>query len=125
MVQFSNLIIVYFVVGAVMFGGGAVTFDDSGVTKFFVDMDGNDVSPDGEPESKLSGLSGTITSLVGQFGAPLVLIWNLVVGVVSFLHWPLTVLIENNAPPRVTLLLGGTFTAMFYMALLGLVTRSS
>ncbi len=93
--DFRNLIMIYFVMGAVCFGGGAVTFDNSGVTKYFVEMDGSGgVSPESGPEEKLSGLSGAITSLVGQFGGPIILVWNLFVGLISFLHWPLTVLIE-------------------------------
>jgi len=124
--QISKILVMYFVIGAVMFGGGAVTFDNSGVTAFFVDMaDDGSVEPDSDTQDKLTGLSGAITSLVGQFGGPLVLVWNLVVGIVAYLHWPVTVLVDNHAPPRVTLLLGGTFTAMFYVALISLVRSSA
>lgn len=122
----SNVIVLYFVIGAVMFGGGAVTWDDSGVTAFFVDLGPEgQVSPDAGPEDRLSGVSGAITSLVGEFGGPIVLVWNLVIGLISFIHWPLVVCIEHNVPPRVTVLLGGTPTAMFYMALIILVKGSA
>jgi len=123
--QFTRMIVVYFVLGALMFGGGAVTWDDSGPTKYFISQDATGVSPDEQTRQNLGGVAGAITSLVGQVGAPLILVWNLVVGLVSFLNWPIFVMAENSVPPRVTVLLGGTLTVMFYGALVRLVRRSA
>jgi hypothetical protein len=121
----SHIVLIYFVIGAVMFGGGAVSYDDSGVTQFFVTKDPDGVSPADEPEQKLDGVSGVITNLVGAFGGPAILVWNLFVGLLTYIHWPLVVLIENAAPPRVTVLLGGTFQVAFYMAAIRLVKSSA
>jgi len=119
----SNLVVMYFIVGAVMFGGGAVSWDDSGVTQFFVANDGGDLSPNSELASTLNATDSSISSVIGVFSGGLLLVWNLVFGVVAFLHWPLVVLIEANAPVSVTLLLGGTFVAMFYVSLVRLLKR--
>lgn len=125
-VRASNIVLTYFVIGAVMFGGGGVTFDDSGLTQFFVSQDAaGGVQPDDQPENRLDGVSGVITNLVGAFGGPAILVWNLFVGLVAYVHWPLTVLIEHAAPPRVTLLLGGTLQVAFYMATIRLVRASA
>jgi hypothetical protein len=123
--QFTRIIVLYFVLGALMFGGGAVSWDSSGPTKYFVSQDQTGVSADSQPQQQLGGVAGAITSLLGQFGAPLVLVWNLVVGLVSFLHWPIFVMAENSVPPRVTVLFGGGLTVMFYGSLVRLVKSSA
>jgi len=123
--QFTRIIVLYFVLGALMFGGGAVSWDNSGPTKYFVSVDATGVSPDDQPEQNLDGVAGAITSLVGQFGAPLILVWNIVVGLVSFLNWPIFVMAENSVPPRVTVLLGGSLTVMFYGSLVTLIRSSA
>lgn len=123
--QFTRIIVLYFVLGALMFGGGAVSWDNSGPTQYFVSQDQTGVSADSQPREQLGGVAGAITSLLGQFGAPLILVWNLVVGLVSFLNWPIFVLVENSAPPRVTVLLGGALTVMFYGSLVRLVKSSA
>lgn len=119
-----NIVLIYFVLGAVMFGGGAITFDNSGVTQFFIEQEPTGVAPGDQPNDKLSGLAGAITSLVGEFGGGTVLIWNLVVGLFGFMNWPIVVLLENHAPPSVIILLGGSLTASFYLAVVGLVKTS-
>lgn len=124
-IRTSDIIIIYFVIGALLFGGGVVTWDDSGPTQFFVEMDGGDVDASSGPQENLSGVSGAITSLVGSVGGPVILVWNLFSGLVAFLNWPLFVLGDAGAPPRVTLLLGGTLTVMFYMSAIRLVRSSA
>ena len=122
----SHIIMIYFIMGATMFGGGAVSYDNSGVTQFFVKQDGDGgVSPADGPESKLTGVSSVITNLIGAFGGPAILVWNLFVGLLAWMHWPVVVLIENAAPPRVTILLGGTLVVAFYMATIRLVKSSA
>lgn len=123
--QFTRILVVYLVLGALMFGGGAVSWDDTGPTKYFLSKDEVGVTPDDQPSQTLGGVAGAITSLVGQFGAPLILVWNLVVGLVSFLHWPIFVMVENAVPPRVTVLLGGSLTVMFYGGIVRLVRSSA
>jgi hypothetical protein len=54
-----------------------------------------------------------------------VLVWNLVLGIVSFLNWPIVVCIENGVPARITVLLGGSPTVMFYGSLITLVKSSA
>lgn len=123
--QFTRIVVVYFVLGALMFGGGAVSWDNSGPTKYFISQDQAGVSANEQPQQNLDGVAGAITSLVGQFGAPLILVWNIVVGLISFMNWPIFVLAENSVPPRVTVLLGGTLTVMFYGSIVTLIRSSA
>lgn len=123
--NFRNIILAYFVIATVMFGGGAIQWDDAGMAKWFINDPGEDIGVDDQASAKLEGVGGAIQSVVDAFGGPLILVWNLVVGLISYLHWPVTVLATNNAPPRVTLLLGGSFVVAFYMSLLGLVMSGS
>jgi hypothetical protein len=124
-IRASNIILIYVVLAVVMFGGGIITWDDTGPTQFFVDMGPDGVTPSDETQDNLQGVSGAITSLVGSFGGPAVLVWNLFAGLVSFIHWPLFVSLEAGAPLRVVLLLGLIPTVMFYMAVIRLVRASA
>ncbi|MCG1002859.1 MULTISPECIES: hypothetical protein [Halobacterium] len=123
--RFSNIIMAYFVIGAVMFGGGAIQWNESGAAQFFVSNNSGDVSGADQAASNLGGIGGAIQSVIDMFAGPLIIVWNLIVGLLSFMHWPIIVLESNNAPPSVTILLGGAFVVAFYMSLIGLVTRSA
>lgn len=124
-IRSTNIVIIYFVIGAVMFGGGAVSWDNSGPTQHFVDMGPDSVSPNEDVQDDLEGVGSAITNLIGSFGGPVLLVWNLFFGLVSFIHWPLFVFSDVGAPVEITVLLGGTLTAMFYMAVIRLVKSSA
>lgn len=126
MIRASRIIILYFVMGTVMFGGGAVTWDNSGPTQFFVELGDTGVSPNEENTAgNLEGIDGAITNLIGSFAGPVLLVWNLFAGIISYIHWPLFVFMDAGAPISVTVLLGGTLTAMFYMSVIRLVKSSA
>lgn len=122
--NFKKIILAYFVIGAVMYGGGAIVMDDSGLTQWFIDTDGDQVGVEDQSTEKLEGVGGAIKSVVDAFGGPLVLVWNTVVDFIGFMHWPVVVLASNNAPPKFTILFGGSLTAAFYVSIIGLVMSS-
>ena len=124
--RFSNVVLAYFVIGVVMFGGGAVAWDDAGVGKFFVSMDDDgDVESSGNATENLDKAGGIISDIVNLAVGPILFIYNLVVGVFIFLNWPVVVLESNNAPPVVTALLGGSFSAAFYLSVVRLFRTSA
>jgi len=125
MARFSTIVLAYFVIGAVMIGGGAVAFDDAGVAQFFVDDGPNGIAPNSDTVQNLDGIGGALQSIVDQFAGPIVLIWNLVVGLLTYLNWPVVVLATNGAPPMATLLLGGSLTVAFYGSVIRLVRTSA
>lgn len=130
--QLSDVVMVYFVIGAVMVGGGAVTLggeagSGAGIAGFFVqhnDTTGN-LEPAGNASSQISQTGGAISTVVSLAVGAIVLVWELALGLFNFLHWPLFVLIQANAPPMAVLTIGGGFTAAFYMAVIGLVWRAA
>lgn len=129
--NFKKIILAYFVIGAVMFGGGVIAMDDTGLAQWFIDTDGDQVSVeervsnnDDDTKSKFEELGNSIKSVVNAFGGPLILVWNTVTGLIGYMHWPVVVLASNNAPPKITILVGGSFVAAFYVSIVGLVMSS-
>ena len=126
MPRFSDMIIAYLVIGAVMFGGGAISWDQSGVAQFFVSQDDDGgLSASDNTDENLTGISGALNSVVDMVAGPILVIWDLVVGLIAYLNWPIIVLLSNNAPPMLVLLLGVPFNAGFYLSVLRLLRVSA
>lgn len=126
MARFRQYIIAYFILGAVMMGGGAVTYQEAGVPTFFIqEPDNGTVNATQEPQDNAGGIGGMIKSVVDSFTGGLILVWELVTGLFTFMNWPIVVLQSNNAPPMATVMLGGPFTAGFYGSVIGLVKSSA
>jgi len=123
--RFTRMILAYFVIGSVMFGGGAISFEEAGVAGFFVDDLGDGFGPSENSQNQLSGVGNAIGQLVGEFLGAIQLVWNLIVGLLGFLNWPIIVLMSNNAPPMAVLLIGGTFSAAFYLGVIRLIQSSA
>lgn len=123
--RFGQIILAYFVIGAVMFGGGAISFQDAGVTKFFVDDAGDTFETSDNASGTLDRLGNAITNLINAALGAIQLIYNLVVGLLGYLNWPILVLSTNNAPPIAVLLLGGSFQVAFYVSVVRLVRVSA
>lgn len=123
--QFQKVVMAYFVIGSVMWGGGALDFQDAGVAKFFVTVNGNSVSGSQSLSSNLGGIGGSIQAVLNFAIGGVQLLWNLIVGLIGYLHWPIIALQSANAPPKVTVLVGGGFVAAFYLSLAGAVVTSS
>jgi len=124
MARFSAILLAYFVIGAVMWGGGAIVWADSGVGGLII-TDPADGDVNRETGEQLEQSSGPIENAITSFGAPLLAIWNLLVKFIGYLFWPITVLQSANAPPRVVVLLGGSFTVVFLGAVIRLIRRSA
>jgi hypothetical protein len=123
--RFTRVILLYFVLGAVMFGGGAIDFADAGVSGFFVEHDSGSFAATDQTSQNLEGLGGAISQLVGEFIGGVQLVYNLAVGLLGFLNWPIVVLSGVGAPPMAVLLIGGTFSAAFYLSIITLMRSSA
>lgn len=124
----SEVILIYFVMGAVMFGGGAVNFEQVGVASFFFTQSGGGGSvfaPAGNALANLNDAGGMLESVATLAIGGILLVWNLIVAIIGFLHWPIWTLRGVNAPPEAVLLLGGSLTAAFYLSVIQLLNRSS
>lgn len=123
MATFRNIILVYVVIGIVMYGGGAIAFGDIGPTKVFVEQDEDgDLSANEETRTLLGQVDGAIESaLTTVGGAGLVAVYNLLTGLIGFVLWPITVLRGGGAPWDITLLFGTPPVAAFFGAFIALI----
>lgn len=123
--RIGNLILAYFVIGAMMWGGGVLTFEEAGVITAVVTTDDGRVDPGEAFSETIDRQDSIIGGVVSAFGGGLLIVWNLIKIVFDFIHWPIITLSENHAPPEITALLGGGMTLSFYIAVVTLVSRSS
>lgn len=122
--RFSHIIMAYFMIGATMWAGGAIGWGDAGVGKIIMDDPQTD-EINNETAEDLEKTGGPIQEAIGSVsGGALLAVWNLVLSVLNFFVWPLAVLIQVDAPPKVVLLLGGTPTIAFYGGFLRLIRTS-
>jgi hypothetical protein len=119
------MVLLYFILGTVMFGGGAVDYSEAGVAGFFVEHDSGSFAPTDKAESQIDNQSNAITNLVGEFLGGIQIVWNLTIGLMGFLNWPIIVLLSVGAPPMAVLLVGGSLSASFYLSIITLVRSSA
>lgn len=125
MVRFGNVILAYFVLGAVMWGGGAIAWSESGVGTLFID-DPQTGETNDETAGQLSESGGPIQQAVTSVGGGAVIaVYNLLVRFFGYLFWPITTLSGLNAPPSVVVLLGGTPTVAFFGAIIQIIRGST
>ncbi|QLD84607.1 hypothetical protein HWV23_02690 [Natronomonas halophila] len=125
--RFSNVIMAYFVIGAVMWGGGAIAWTDAGVAELFVDNpDGDEASANSETAQALEEISGPIKQAASTIGgAGLLAVLGLLTSLFGYLFWPLTTLIGLGAPLEISLLFGGSLTCAFYVSLIRVIRGSA
>lgn len=124
--KFTKIVLAYFVIGSVMMAGGVITLQDSGVvSKMFVVGDDGDLDPTNEIEANFNSIGNTISTAGQVFGAGIILVWNLIVGLLTFSTWPYSTLSSLNAPPSLTLTVGGGITMAFYLSVVTVVRSSA
>lgn len=124
--QLSDVVIIYFVVGVVMVGGGAMDLDEAGIATFFIEEGSSgEVQPTGQAASEVDETGGSITTVVSLAVGAVVLVWQLALSLFNFLHWPILTLSQHDAPPIAIMLIGGGFTAAFYLAIIGILWRAA
>lgn len=119
--RLSSVLMVYFLMGAVMYGGGMVGFGKAGVTELVIsDVTGGQVHTNQNTSSRAEHLGGPIEQAVNTIaGGGLLAAWKFLSGVINFMFWPISALVYVDAPSRVVVLVGGAFSFAF---LIGLVT---
>lgn len=87
--QWNEVVLAYFVIDAVTFGGGAVAWGDAGVGQFFIDQPGNQPTVNTTTTEQFENSSGAVETTLRAVGAgALVAVWNLMVGIIAYLFWP-------------------------------------
>lgn len=123
--RFTNIVLAYAVMGMVMWGGGAIAWESSGVAGLLIDdPQTGEISTD--MIDQLQSLDGPIKEAAATVGGTgLLAAWNIIIKVVSFWFWPIVTLQSQGAPPRVWVLVGGTPTAAFWATLIRLIRSSA
>lgn len=125
MARFAAVLLAYFVIGAVMWGGGAIAWSDSGVGGLIIKDTAGGVDVNENTSEQLERSGGPIREAAAQLGGPILAIWNFVVQFIGYLFWPVTVLQSVNAPPRAIVLAGGAMSVMFLGSVIRLIRRSA
>jgi hypothetical protein len=123
--RFSNIALAYFVIAAMMWGGGAINWDDSGLAKLMLtndEEDGLKASP--AVSGAIEGINSN-SGLIGTLGGGLLIIWDVLIMIIGATFWPVTVLIGKDTPLEVVVALGGSLTFAFLMAFIRLMRRSA
>lgn len=126
MVRFADIVLTYMVIGAVMFVGGAIPFQDVGALQFFVnDTSGDDVNINETAAQNLDESTGVGTGVIGQVGGFLALVVGVIGALFGYLNWPITVLLLHDAPPQIILVVGVPLTGAFYLSVIRVFRSSS
>ncbi|MFW5949422.1 MAG: hypothetical protein ACOCSD_07490 [Halolamina sp.] len=126
MVRFGEVVVTYFVIGAVMWGAGLVEGGQLGVADIFFDFaqDGA-VQPSSEPQGLLDAMGNSILDVASGLVGPVLAVWGVITELIAVLFWPVVTLRSANAPDSVVVLLGGTPTVAFFMGIVRTVRESA
>jgi len=124
-VRFTRVVLLYFTLGAVLFAGGGISFDQAGVAGFFIDQEDAGFVASDQADQNLGGIGGALQELVGTLIGGIQLVFNLSFGLFGFLNWPIVMLLSVNAPPMAVLLIGGPLSASFYLSIISLMKSSA
>lgn len=108
-INYGNILVIYFVIGAVMLGGGAFEFQNVPVLNMVFANSNLDLA------SSVGGQFDLMYAL-GPVLAILMAVVQFITNMIQFIHWPVTVFWEAGTPLSLTVLLGGSLTLMFYIS---------
>lgn len=118
MVRYEDVILAYFIIGVIMWGGGAIDYGETGLVGQFISSTGGGGDPvevNEEAAQQLEQSGGPIQEAAQQIGgSALLAVWNLIAGTIGYLFWPVGVLVGSNAPPQASILFGGSLTVAFF-----------
>lgn len=124
--RFRNILLAYFIMGATLYGGGVIALDEADPIRTVVSASGGEIKPNDERASQIKSTKGPVEEAVKNFGGGgLLAVIGLIFDALSFMFWPIVVLVGLGAPPIIVLLMGGIPTVVFYGAVLGVFRRGA
>lgn len=121
--RLSDAVVAYLIIGAVMWGGGVISWENSGMTTVMLSQTDAGIAPDASMSESVENINPT-QGLLESLGGPLLIVWDLIIKFIGMLFWPVTVLLSVGAPPEVVVLGGGPFATAFIMGVIRLVRTS-
>jgi len=119
--RFEDVILAYFIIGAVMWGGGAINWQHSGVGGLFIKHPQDNLTVNSQTAQNVKHAGGAISAITNTLGGGLIVAWNILVKLIAFLFWPIVTLKSVNAPPRIVVLGGGSLTVAFFGSLIRVI----
>lgn len=107
MARLNDMMLTYFVIGAVMWATGFLEWEETQLAAYFLDVAGGDVSGKDTISANLTSMGGPIGNIVNTLGGGLLAAWKFIGNIIQFVFWPITALSETGAPIEVVVLLGG------------------
>src|SRR6056297_294166 len=99
MVRFGEVVLTYFVIGAVMWGAGLIDGGQLGVADIFFDIPQNGaVQASEEPQGLLDAMGNSIVDVAGGLVGPVLAVWNVITELIAVLFWPVVTLQTTGAP---------------------------
>lgn len=123
--RLGDMILTYFVCGAVMWATGFLEWEETGLGDFFISIIGGDVSGASRIQANLTSMGGPIGNVVNTLGGGLLAVWNFIVNIISFWAWPVTALQTINAPTEAVVLIGGPMSVAFTAAFITMIRGSA
>lgn len=120
--RLSNLLVIYFVMGIVLFGSGVIPWNDVELADTVVDVEGENVE---ENEDTVTGEGGWLENPFGPIqtavdtvsGGALLTLQNFINTVLGVWAWPVT-LTNSMGAPRIIVLLSSTLSFAFTIGVL-------
>lgn len=125
MARLNQMMLTYFVTAALMWATGFLSWNNTGLLQYMLAISGGDISGNGAIETQLIDIGGPVGNIVNTLGGGLLAVWGLLVNIVTFTFWPVTVLNGTGAPIEVVVLLGGPPCVAFVGAFAILVRGSA
>jgi hypothetical protein len=118
--RLSNIILVYFMIGAILWGGGVISWQENDAGAVFLKTpDSNTVQGNSSVTGDVHGLGDPISQALSTVaGGSLIAVWSFIKKLIGLTFWPVTVMIAMGAPVRLQVLIGGSMSLMFVMAFL-------
>jgi hypothetical protein len=123
--RFQKLILAYFVIGTVMWGGGVLEWNETGLAGFIVENPNDNPSVNDETAGDLEKMGGPLQEAAGSLAGPIIPLWNFIIKFLGYLGWPIASLQATGAPKRIVVLLGGSLTTAFLGSVLRLFRSSA
>lgn len=123
--RFSHIAVIYFMMGVIVIGTGAVPYAELGIGEVFIDVEGDDVDVNEDSIVGEDGSGGMINDLIGPIanalntitGGALLAVWGPISKMSAAYAWPVATSRHLDAP-QIVVMFSGVLTASFTFGVL-------
>lgn len=125
--RLSSVLMVYFIMGATLWGGGVVDYGQAGVVEMVItSVSSGQITTNTNTSDQVGDMGGPLEQAVNTIaGGAILSAWGFISGTINYMFWPVSFLVVVNAPPEVVVLLGGAQSFAFVLGVLAVFRRGS